>query len=78
MRFVHPKYFFPHKFLPKSRCGFYANAGYTPLSTVYPFIDGSRSLGLLSKGKTCIIAKFHKTDLVICSYSRKGKTPSYS
>ena len=29
------------------------------------------------KDKT-IIAKFHKTDLVICSHSREGKTLSYS
>ena len=35
-------------------------------------------MGLFSKGKTCIIAKFQKTDLVICSHSRQGKTPSYS
>ena len=27
--------------------------------------DGSRSLGLLRKGKTCIIAKFNRTDFVI-------------
>ena len=25
------------------------------------------------KGKTCIIAKFHGTDLVICSHSRERK-----
>ena len=30
------------------------------------------------KGKTGIIAKFHRTDLVICSHSREGRTPSYS
>ena len=30
------------------------------------------------KGKTHIIAKFHKTDLIICSHSREWKTPSYS
>ena len=28
--------------------------------------------------KTRIIAKFLRTDLVICSHSRKGKNPSYS
>ena len=27
--------------------------------------DGSRSLGLFRMGKICIIAKFHRTDLVI-------------
>ena len=27
--------------------------------------DGSRSLGLFRKGKISIIAKFHRTDLVI-------------
>ena len=26
---------------------------------------------LIKKGKTCIIAKFHRTDLVICSHSRE-------
>ena len=40
--------------------------------------DGSRSLGLFWNGKTHIIAKLHRTDLVICSHSREGKTPSYS
>ena len=39
--------------------------------------DGSRSFGLFRKGKTCIIAKFHWTDLVNCSHSREGKTLSY-
>ena len=40
--------------------------------------DGSRSLGVFRKGKTHIIAKFHRTDLVICSHSREGKTPFYN
>ena len=37
-------------------------------------------MGLFRKGKTCIIAKVHWTDLVICtcSHSREGKIPSYS
>ena len=35
-------------------------------------------MGLFRKGKTCIIAKFLRTDLVICSHSREGETPSYS
>ena len=35
-------------------------------------------LDLFKKGKTCIIAKFRRTDLVISSHSREGKTPSYS
>ena len=35
-------------------------------------------MGLFRKGKTCIIAKFHRTNLVICSLSREGKTLSYS
>ena len=34
---------------------------------------GSRSLGLLRKGKTHIKAKFHRNDLVIYSHSREGK-----
>ena len=38
-------------------------------------LDPSRSLGLLRKDKTGIIAKFQRTDLVICSHSRDGKTP---
>ena len=40
--------------------------------------DGSRSLNLFRKGKTHIIAKFHWTDLVICSHSKDRKTLSYS
>ena len=40
--------------------------------------DGSRSLGLFWKGKIHIIAKLHRTDLVICGNSREGKTPSNS
>ena len=39
--------------------------------------DGSRSLGLFRNGKSRIIAKFHRTYLVICTHSRKRKTPSY-
>ena len=35
-------------------------------------------MGLFRKGKTCIIAKFYMIDLLICSHSREGKTPSYS
>ena len=35
--------------------------------------DGSRSLGLFRKGKTCVTAKFHRTDFVICSHFREGK-----
>ena len=37
--------------------------------------DGSRSLGLFRKGKTLIIAKFDRADLVICSQSGEGKNP---
>ena len=32
---------------------------------------------LFRKGKTCIIAKFYRTDLVICSHSRERKILSY-
>ena len=39
--------------------------------------DGSRSLGMIRKGKTCITAIFYSTDLVICSHSRERKTLSY-
>ena len=35
--------------------------------------DGSRYLGLFRKSTIHIIAKFHRTDLVICSHSREGK-----
>ena len=34
-------------------------------------------LGLFRKGKTCIIAKFYRTDLLICSHSRERETRSY-
>ena len=40
--------------------------------------DGDRSLRLCRKGKTHIIAKFHRTGLVVYSHSREGKNPSYS
>ena len=40
--------------------------------------DGSRSLGLFRKGKTCVIAKFQRDDLVICRHSGERKTPSDS
>ena len=40
--------------------------------------DGSKSLGLFRKGKIGIIAKLHRTDLVILSHSLGTKTPSYS
>ena len=41
--------------------------------------DGSRYLGLFRKGwgKTFIIAKLHRTDLVICNHFREGNL-SYS
>ena len=29
-------------------------------------------------GRVKLTAKFHKTDLVICSHSREGEIPSYS
>ena len=35
-------------------------------------------MGLFRKGKTGVIAKFFRTDLVICSHSGEGKTQSYS
>ena len=35
-------------------------------------------MALVWKGKTRIIAKFLRTDLVICSHSREGKNLSYS
>ena len=53
---------FLHKQSPKSRS----------------ILDGSRSSGWFRKGKTRIVAKFHKVHLVICSHSIEGKIPSYS
>ena len=35
-------------------------------------------MGLFCKGQTRIIAKLYRTDLVICSHSREGETPSLS
>ena len=35
-------------------------------------------MGLFRNGKTHIIAKFHRTDEVVCSHVREGKPPSYS
>ena len=35
-------------------------------------------MGLFGKGKTRIIAKFHRTDSVICSHSTEGTGTSYS
>ena len=52
--------FFPSRTIPKSRC---------------ILEDGSRFLGLFRNGKTGIIAKFQRTDLVDCSHSRKGENP---
>ena len=39
--------------------------------------DGSRSLGLFGKGKSCITATFHRTDLLFVVSLDRG-TPSYS
>ena len=39
--------------------------------------NGSRSLRLFRNGEIHIIAKYHRTDLVILSHSREGKTKSY-
>ena len=35
-------------------------------------------MGLFRKGKTCITAKLHRTDLIICTHSKEGNTMSYS
>ena len=37
-----------------------------------PSYDGSRSLGMFRKVKTPILAKFHRTDSVICCNSREA------
>ena len=44
----------------------------------YVLNEEYRSLGLLRKGKTPTIAKFHRNDYVIYSNSREGKTLSYN
>ena len=49
-----------------------------PFQNNYKNGDGSRSLGLLWKSKTCIVAKFHRTDLAICGHSKERNTLSYS
>ena len=36
--------------------------------------DRPRSLELFRKGETCIMAKLHRTDLVICSHSSQMNT----
>ena len=42
-------------------------------------LDPSYKMDLdLWNGKTHIIAKFHRTDVLICSHSRVGKTLTYS
>ena len=44
-----------------------------PLSKMTLNIQISLDLDLwIVKGKTCIIAKIHRTGLVICSHSREG------
>ena len=35
-------------------------------------------MGLFRKSKTRITEKLHRTDLIICTHSREGKTLSYS
>ena len=35
-------------------------------------------MGLVKKGKTYVIAKFHRTDIVIGNHSREEKYLSYS
>ena len=34
-------------------------------------------MGLLRKGETCVIAEFHRTDLVTFSHSREGENPVF-
>ena len=55
---ISQRFFLPSKTIPKFRS---------------ILKDGSRSFGLLRKGKTHIIAKFCGLDLVVYSHSRKGK-----
>ena len=40
-----------------------------------PSLKMDLDLGLFRKGKTLILAKFQRTDVVICSHSREGKNP---
>ena len=51
-------YFFRVFFIPKQS-----------QTSRYVLQDRSKSLGLFRKGKTCIIAKFYRTDLVIYNES---------
>ena len=55
----------------KIECSFFQKSENLDL---FDMVDLARSLGLFRKGKNPILSKFHKTHLVICSHSRKGKT----
>ena len=46
-----------------------------PSKTIY---NGSRSFGLFRKGRVKLVAKLHRTDLVVCRHLRERKTLSYS
>ena len=59
-------------------------SGYNP---ILPFLNYPKNLDLSYKtdldlwdclGRVKLIAKFHRTDLVICSHSREEKNLSYS
>ena len=41
-------------------------------SCIHLVQDGSRSFGLFRNGNFRIIAKSHRTGLIICSHSREG------
>ena len=69
--YMHLPYFFGYKtevfFLPKQS-----------QRSRSILLDGSKSLGFFRKGKIGIMAKFHRTDLDICSHSREPKSPCHS
>ena len=66
---INSSYFFPYEteFFP-----FQNNP--KNLDPSYKMDLPGRPLELFGKGKTCIIANFHRTDSVICNYSRERKT----
>ena len=67
----------PYLVIKQSFLSFFFTPKHSPKSTAI-LLDRSRSVGLFRKAKTHVIAKFHRTDIVICSHSRERKTLSYS
>ena len=53
----------------------YKNILLSPFFFFFFFFWGGGGEGLFRKDKTCIIAKFHRNDLVSCYHYREGKYP---